>query len=288
MIGRQYCDITLKSLITEAGDEMLRFLIGGGKLAEWLNVELPQVRNPRVDLLARLTTGDLLHLELHGDNRMTPERMLEYGVGIWRSQGKFPKQLLVYLGNAEMRILNEVRLEGLQYRFEKIDIRALDGDAMAESGSMAVRIVSMLAGSRDRRNAIRRIMMKMNELSEARRVDALQKLFLLAGFRGLDETFEKEVKRMPVYFDIMDSKVWGPRLRKGIEEGRQQGLREGRQQALQQALEHERKVLRMQLRKRFGVLPLWAKERVRKLTSAEIERLALRLLDARNLEDVFA
>jgi hypothetical protein len=157
----QYCDVTLKSLITEAGDEVLKYLSAPAKVKAWLNVELPQVRNPRVDLLARLESDDLLHIELQSSSEMTPERMLEYAVGIWRHTGDFPLQALLYVGSEPVRMANHVRVKGLDYGFALIDIRDWDGDAMLESDSVAVNILSVLAGSRDRTKAIRRIIMKL-------------------------------------------------------------------------------------------------------------------------------
>jgi hypothetical protein len=40
----------------------------GGKVIEWIDVELPKVNNPRVDLLARLEDGSLRHVEVHARN----------------------------------------------------------------------------------------------------------------------------------------------------------------------------------------------------------------------------
>jgi len=48
-------------------------------IAPWLNVELPEVRNTRVDLLGETATGDLIHIELQSTNDPDmPLRMAEY------------------------------------------------------------------------------------------------------------------------------------------------------------------------------------------------------------------
>jgi hypothetical protein len=87
---------------------------------------------------------------------------------------------------------------------------------------------------------------------------------------------------MPVTsFDIMDNEVLGPAIRKGIEQGIEQGLQKGVHKG-------ETKILRIMLEKRFGRLPVWVKERLKKCTVQEAEDLALRLLDARTLEELFA
>jgi len=72
---------------------------------------------------------------------------------------------------------------------------------------------------------------------------------------------------------------------KGLEEGRQKGLEEGRQKGLE---EGKALLLRKQLEKRFGPLPDWAEARLEQVASDELERWAIRLLDAVRLEDVFS
>ena len=90
------CDITLKSLLTDSVDFILRQIGQDESVTKWLNVELPKVQNQRADLLAELASGRLLHVELQSTNdpRM-PLRMLDYGVGILRTQGVFPLQLVI-------------------------------------------------------------------------------------------------------------------------------------------------------------------------------------------------
>jgi hypothetical protein len=78
---------------------------------------------------------------------------------------------------------------------------------------------------------------------------------------------------MPILNDIMDHGVLGPEIRKARAEGRQEG-------------EHEI-VLRL-IEKRFGPLPAWAAIRLDDMDLAEIEKAALRLLDANSLEELLA
>ena len=79
---------------------------------------------------------------------------------------------------------------------------------------------------------------------------------------------------MPILDDIMDHDLFGPAIRQGREEGREEGLR------------HERHILTRQMVARFGPVPTWVKERLNSLSSSEIEEIAIRLLDASSLEDL--
>ncbi len=97
-------DTTLKQLIRSGGSVALRELTGK-TVVRWLDVELPRVQNPRVDLLGEASDGELLHIELQSGN--APDmalRMSEYCLAIVRMFGKFPRQVLVYVGQEPMRM----------------------------------------------------------------------------------------------------------------------------------------------------------------------------------------
>ncbi|MDR1284509.1 MAG: DUF4351 domain-containing protein [Opitutaceae bacterium] len=87
--------------------------------------------------------------------------------------------------------------------------------------------------------------------------------------------YEKE-KTMPYITSIE---------RLGREEGLQEGLEEGRQKGRQ---EGEMFVLQRLLRRRFGDLPGWVRERLTHASTEELEAWSERILDAVILEDVFS
>jgi hypothetical protein len=70
-----------------------------------LDVELPKVQNTRVDLLGETNEARLVHLELQSGNDTTmPLRMAEYCLSVFRLFGKFPRQVLLYVGEAPLRM----------------------------------------------------------------------------------------------------------------------------------------------------------------------------------------
>jgi hypothetical protein len=76
---------------------------------------------------------------------------------------------------------------------------------------------------------------------------------------------------MPILNDIMDHAVLGPKIREGMEIGRALG---------------ERQIVLRQAEKRFGPVPVWAKQRMAAMSTAEIEDIALRLMDVASLEEL--
>jgi hypothetical protein len=80
---------------------------------------------------------------------------------------------------------------------------------------------------------------------------------------------------MPIHIDILENEVLGPVFRKGLQEGLQKGLQQG-----------ELSILRRLIEKRFGALPSWAGEKLAALSASELEDLSVRVLDAKNVEEL--
>ncbi len=262
------CDVTLKLLLAEPADETLRLVGAGGRVTRWLNVEMPAVQNRRVDLLAELDTGDLLHIELQREN--DPQmalRMVEYAVCILRRGGRYPRQVLLYVGNDRMRMPDRIEAEGMRFRYSQVDVRDLDGSALLASEGLSDNILAVLARVEDRMDTIRRIFAKILPLEPAKRADALQRLLITCGMRG----FNQEFKEMAISWGIEDSEILGPPYRKGKEEGKEEGKKE---------------VVRRQIERRFGPLPSWAEDRLNGISQNETDDLALRIFDAGSLTEL--
>jgi len=73
-------DTALKRILMRPGSALLTELTGCDRL-RWLNVELPNVRNERVDLLGEKPDGSLVQIEFQsGNERNLPIRMGELSV----------------------------------------------------------------------------------------------------------------------------------------------------------------------------------------------------------------
>ena len=99
----------------------------------------------------------------------------------------------------------------------------------------------------------------------------MSQLLILAGLRHLEEAVELEARKMPMFIDILENKVLGREYKRGLQEGELKG---------------ELTVLRRQIEKRFGAMPSWAEEKLAGRSTAELEELSVRLLDARSIEDL--
>ncbi len=278
-IRMQEYDVVLKLLLQGPATLTIRELTGTA-IARWLDVELPKVQNLRLDLLGETVEGDLVHLELASSNDPAmPLRMIEYGLGVQRLLGKFPRQILLYVGEAPMRMESELRGGDLSFRYRLIDIRTLNGDRLLESADVGDNVIAILARLRDDKEAVHKIVGRIAGMTRAERETALAQLTILAGLRRLARTVEQERKRMPIDLDIRDHETLGPMFIEAEQKGLQKGLQRGRQ-------EGELAVLRRLMEKRFGTLPKWAGDKLAALSASELEDLSERVLDANNVEEL--
>ena len=263
----QEYDVALKLLLRGSAKLTMRELTGTA-VDTWLDVEMPKVQNTRVDLLGETADKGLVHLELQSGNDATmPLRMAEYCLGVFRLFGRFPRQVLLYVGEAPLRMASELRGRDVQFRYRAIDIRDLDGDRLLESEQVGDNVIAILARLQDHKDAVRRIVERIVGLAAVERETALGQLLILAGLRHFEETVEREARKMPILGDILDNKVLGREYKRGLQEG-------------------ELTILRRLIEKRFGVIPIWAEERLTDRSAADLEDLSVRALDAKSIEDL--
>jgi predicted transposase YdaD len=276
-------------------------VLGHCAIKVWLNVELPEVRNLRVDLLGRTEDGGLVHIEIQsGNDARMALRMAEYGLLIYDQHAKFPQQVVLYFGDEPMRMPAELIFSDFTYRYRLVDVRELDGDWLIESEAISDNMVGVLAGLRDPQQAVRRVLDKIAALSTGRRGPAFRQLRIISGMRpSMLEFVQQEARKMPILTDIREHPLFEQDykrgLQKGLKSGEQRGLKKGLEKGLKKGLKKglaegvqqgERTVVRKLIEKRFGRVQASVKDRLASLSPAELEDLSVRLLDATSLEEL--
>jgi len=284
-------DALVKTLIQSSGVALRQLNLE--PVVEWLNVELPKTQNQRVDLLGRMVDGRLLHIELQStnDSRMPP-RMAEYGLAILRKYGAFPVQVVIYVGNGPLRMKPEFRAEGMICWYRQVDIRDLDAAALLKSNRIADNILAVLAGLNDTAGGIRVILHNIAKRKGPRRKAALERLLLTCGLRDVEHIARKEVRAMPTNIDAGRILWKYDFIREAFHEKLRQKVREQvkervKEQVKEKVKEQETRLLRLQLEKRFGKLPASVSRRLAKLTSKQTEKLAVAMMDATSLRELF-
>jgi hypothetical protein len=206
----------------------------------------------------------LVHLELQSTNDSTmPWRMAEYCLRVFRIFGRFPQQVLVYVGDAPLSMKTELRGPAFSYSYRLVDIRDLDGERLLASPRVGDNIVAILTRLPDIRGSVHRILERITRLKPEQREAALRRLMILAGLRSLGKVIEEEAKQMPILNDILDHEVLGREYKRG-----------------------ELTVLHRQIETRFGAVPAWAEERLSGMSAGELLDLSVRVLGANSLEEL--
>lgn len=239
-------------------------------------MELPAVQQPRVDLLCRLANGELLHIELQSANDpQMPLRMAEYALHIYRIFGRFPRQIVLYVGDAKVTMPTKLRGSRFLFHYTLIDLRELSAEPFLNSPRIADNVLAILLNVKDRKAAITQILSSIAKLEGPDRDGALAQFLILSGLRKLSADISRQVSQMPILNDIMDHEVLGPVLQKGLEQGIEQGTHQSHVTLLRRLIE-----------KRFGLLSPATAQRLSQLSTAQLESLADRILDAPTLDSL--
>jgi hypothetical protein len=157
-------DVTLKTLFTRSARGLLRRLTGGS-VTEWLNVEMPRVNVPRLDLLGRFSNGALWNIEFQTTNdAQMAERAGVYYLETRIRTGEHVEQIVLYLGKAPVRMSSSIDTPSMQFKFRLVDIGEIDGDELAESGDLGDAMLAILARVKSRQLAIRRVLDRIAKL----------------------------------------------------------------------------------------------------------------------------
>ena len=208
--------------------------------------------------------GRLIQIELQsGNDSDMALRMLEYSAAVRRQFGRFAEQVVLYVGEAPLRMTGRLTGPGLLFECRIVDIRELDGEHLLQSERLEDNIIAVPARVSEPRAAVKKVLSSIAAADASRRARALAGFLTLAGLRRLEETIEREARRMPLLDDIMDNRVLGREYRRG-----------------------EAAVVARLIEKRFGNVPAELRERLAEMSAAGIEAVGLRVLEAGRVEDL--
>lgn len=270
MTGRLHFDEVMKDVFQRDRPTLLTNLAEGHKIREFLNPEFAVVEKRVADLLILLSDGSILHLDFQSSN----DRNMAYREGIYalmaaQKYRRPVRQVVIYLGKARMHMPRSLDTGGVQVNYRLIDIRELDSQAMLESGAPGDYALALLARGGVER--MKQIVARANQLPEPKRRRVLTQMLILSGLRGVSEQLTMEYRAMGISIEIKDNVFLKDVYASGKAEGKAEGMTA---------------ILREQLEIKFGALPRWAQDRLRKATPAQAERWARKMLTASSVEAV--
>ena len=278
----QNFDVALKEIFQTIGTSLTEKLAGAAP-AEWLNVELPETRNPRADFVCRLVNGLLFHMEFASYNDAELIwRMLDYLSMLRKKYGQTPRQVVLYMGRDPLRMPNRIEEADangnlLVFEARMLDLGDLDAEELLAGERIGDVILAVLNRHADPKWTLQRILDRIVRLEPEQRMRACRLLVILSAKRNLSDTVIEGVKEMGLLIDPMEDTFFRRLYEKGLNEGREQGREQG-----------EASLLLRMLRHKFGVVPTAAEERINKATPAQLELWSDRLFTANAVEDILA
>ena len=291
----QRYDVSLKALFSNEGDGVLRRLLFGGKIIEYLPTEQPRMSNRRVDLLVRTDDGKLHHVEFQLTNdRNFALRMLDYYTWIVRRHGEHVTQVVLYLGRKPMRLPRCYQSPSMDFRFEIVNLRELDATPLLASDDWADNVLALLAKGAPAK-ALDSVVNRIASLHGEERNLASATLVALSGILDLDtEVVGRRLGQMGM-INLAKNKVLGPliteHIRQGVKEGIAAEVATKLEKLLPPAIEEgvraaKISMLRNMIVAKFDRVPRWASPILKKATSTDLDRWATRIITAETLEEV--
>jgi hypothetical protein len=143
--GNKY-DWVVKDLFQRDHPSLLDQLTAGVNVREVLNVELARVEERRADLVLSLADKTILHIEFQsGNDKDMPYRMGIYCLLLGQKYRLRVRQVVLYLGQAKMRMEDHVDMGETKAGYTLLDIREMDSNGFMASGRPGDLALAMLA-----------------------------------------------------------------------------------------------------------------------------------------------
>ncbi len=225
-------DRTLRDLFQTVPKTLIKLLVGK-EIKEVLETTFPKVEERRVDLLTRLEDDTLFHLEIQSINdKLMPKRMLKYASLIYEGYDEFPKQMVLYVGDRDIKIKSKIKEKNLRYNYEVRDIREFDCSILIESDDIADNIIAVLCNIKNMDKFFNRLREKLLNLDNKKREDYLRKLFYLLRLRPEVSKIYKQKQNEELAMPFIIEKERDPLYLDGIEKGIEKGIRKGKKEQM--------------------------------------------------------
>jgi predicted transposase YdaD len=252
-------DLILKEIFSKAVG-IIFWLATGQKIdgkAKVLPTEIRFVKSFYPDILLEIG-GKIIHIEIQvQQDKILPERMLDYFYTIRKRYGKTPTQIVLFVGKgnpppSKFEIKDEFQMQNLSFNFVVLDMKKIDPDEFIKSDKPEEVIVGILAGKfKDKPKIIKKVKERIveivkNEEEIAKYIDSIS---FLAGLFDI----EIKVKPMPIEVDIRKTFLykWGREegIKEGIKEGERRGLVKGLKEGLIKGL---KEAILLDIQLKFG------------------------------------
>ena len=192
-------DRTLREIFQTIPKGIIK-LLTGEEAKELLDTTFPKVEEKEADIIVKLNSGDIFHLEIQlRDDKDMPRRMLYYYLLIQKVHKKIPKQMVLYLAEEKDKITHQIKEKNLTFSYEVRYISDIDCQTLIESNDINDNILSILCNVKDINKLLSKLSKKLQKLDEKKKEDYIRKLIYLFRLRPklydiIDESKKEEFK----------------------------------------------------------------------------------------------
>ena len=229
-MNRQKMDILLRDLVQQIPEKFV-YVLTGHKATRFLDNTFPSVKERRADFVLELDDGSIFHLEFQSqsDKRMHL-RMLEYYILLKQRYPDRPiRQMVLFAGDGNPRMENELRDCGIVYTYEIKSMKEIKCRELMESEKMEDKILAVLCNVEDFESYILKLSEELMEYPEKARQDYLEKLSIALKYRPklkLELKRILEEKKLPL--TITEEMIkQDPFFQEGMKRGEKEGLEKG-------------------------------------------------------------
>jgi len=177
-------DLVIKDLFQRDHPSLLEQLTAGVAVREVLSIELARVEERRADLVLLLAYGAILHIEFQsGNDKDMPYREGIYCLLLSQKYRRRVRQVVLYVGQAKMRMEDHVDLGETKFAYTLMDIREMNARKLIASGRPGDLVLAMLAGGGPEQ--VFEIAKRVGGLKGGEQNRVLSQLVLLSGLRRL-------------------------------------------------------------------------------------------------------
>jgi len=176
-------DRTLRDLLQGLPSTFVK-LITGKKAIKMLDSRFPSVEEKEADLIVELEDNEIYHIEVQTTNDPNmPLRMLYYAIAIYKTHNKFPKQIVLYIGENNINIKNSLKFNNNYFSYEVKNIKDIDCTPLIESNNINDNILSVLCNIKDSKKFFFKLKSKLQTLNQKQKETYIKKLLYLLRLR---------------------------------------------------------------------------------------------------------
>ena len=140
---------------------------------------------------------------------------------------RFPKQLVVYVGEKDIEIKNSLSFNGNHFSYEIKNIKDIDCTLLIESDNINDNILSILCNIKDTQKLFFKLKSRLLNLDQKQKEDYIRKMLYLLRLRPKlnDEFHRLREKELAMPFVIEKTK--DPLYKEGLYDGEKRGVKIG-------------------------------------------------------------